>query len=484
VRRIFEMKKRIIIFVGSIILILISPGIISANQLADKIERLKPTVVNLEVTSEVNLGFDNAGKWFGTGFIVDAERGIIATNRHLTSTSYPFTKITFIDGSSTEGKVLYYDYYHDFGFIQFDPSSVRLKLQEASLGSSSDLKHQETVFLIGNNEREEYSVKVGMVVNSRADKGTRHSMTIHTSFDRTGGSSGSPVFNEQEQVIGIHFSGTNTSSFELPIEYIRDALDALRKGKIPQRGDIGVQLGYVPLNDAIKHVGIDERYRKVYERKFPGAKKVIYVQRVIPRSPAENVLSPGDIVWAVRNQLIGDNLYLFDRLVDKQVNQTIKLTVLRREGEVVAQLPVQDLEAQKTEKFVLFGGGTFQDITTRFRWVTGYAGHGIFMNTVRPGTAFASLGIASDDDNATKRVVVIRGLNGKPVHDLNDFIRVAEEIRNGAHTTIVFQDFAAFNASPRVKYTSFNLRFSELKVFEMNGKMEFVRRLGIERAAR
>ena len=106
------------------------------------------------------------------------------------------------------------------------------------------------------------------------------------------------------------------------------------------------------------------------------------------------------------------------------------------------------------------------------------------MNTVRPGTAFASLGIASDDDNATKRVVVIRGLNGKLVHDLNDFIRVAEEIRNGAHTTIVFQDFAAFNASPRVKYTSFNLRFSELKVFEMNGKMEFVRRLGIERAAR
>jgi len=71
VRRIFEMKKRIIIFIGSIILILISPGIISANQLADKIERLKPTVVNLEVTSEVNLGFDNAGKWFGTGFIVD-----------------------------------------------------------------------------------------------------------------------------------------------------------------------------------------------------------------------------------------------------------------------------------------------------------------------------------------------------------------------------------------------------------------------------
>jgi len=468
------MKNRIIIFVGSIVLILISPGIISANQWADKIERLKATVVNLEVTSEVNLGFDGAGKWAGTGFIVDAKRGIIATNRHVSSTSPASIKITFFGGSSTEGRVQYYDYYHDFAFIKFDPSTVPPPLKEATLGSSFKLKPQQTVFLIGNNEREEYSVKIGMVVNSRVNKGDRHSLTVHTSFDRTGGSSGSPVFNEQEEVVGIHFKGSFTSSFELPIEYILDALDVVRKGEIPQRGDIGLRLDYVNLDDAIKHAGISDHYRKVYKRKFPGATKLIHVRSVIPRSPAESLIKSGDVIWSVGDQLIGDNLYLFDKLIDKSIDQKIKLTVLRREGEKVLELPVHDLEKEKTKRFVLFGGGTFQDIATDFRRMMNYGGDGIFMNHVRAGSAFASLG-RHEEDEPTTRKVVIRELNGTRIRSLDDFIRAGQEIRDGAHTTVIYQDFASYNNSPKVTYMSFDLKFSPFRIVQMNGERKVVK---------
>lgn len=470
------MDKRRTIFYSSIIFILISPGIISANQLADKIERLKSSVVNLEVTSEVNLAFDRAGKWYGTGFIVDAERGIIATNRHVTSRSYPSIKITFIDGSSTEGKVLYYDYYHDFAFVQFDPSAVSATFKEATLGSSFDLKPQQSVFLIGNNEREEYSVKIGMVVNSRVNKGGRHSLTIHTSFDRTGGSSGSPVFTEQEKVVGIHFSGTNTSSFELPIEYILDSLAAIRKGKIPQRGDIGLQLDYVNLDDTIKHVGISDHYRKVYKRRFPDASKLIHVRSVIPRSAAENLIKPGDIIWSVGDQLIGDNLYLFDKLVDQRLGQTIKLTILRREGKKVLELPVEDFEKQKTKRFVLFGGGTFQDITTEFRRGANYGGDGVVMSNVRLGSSFAALGWPQDG-KTTARGVIIKELNGTGIRNLDDFITTAEAMKDGTHTTIIYQDFFNFNTSPHVVYTSVDLRFNPLRIVKMNGETKIVGRI-------
>jgi len=469
-----QMNKRKTIFYTSIILIFISPGIISANQLADKIERLKPTVVNLEISSEVNLGFDTAGQWHATGFIVDAKHGFIATNRHVTSTSPVSIKITFIDGSSTNGKVHYYDYYHDFALIKFDPSSVRLKLQEAPLGSSFNLKPQQTLFLIGNNEREEYSVKIGMVVNLRANKGDRHSMTIHTSFDRTGGSSGSPVFNEQGQVIGMHFSGTNTSSFELPIEYIIDSLDAIRKSKIPQRGDVGLQLDYVNVDDAIKHIGISKDYRQLYKREFPRATKFIHVRRVLPNSPAESVVKPGDIVWAVGDQHVGENLYLFDKLVDQSLGQTIQLILLEREGKKVLQLPVQDLEKQKTKRFVLFGGGTFQNITTEFRRMMDYGGDGVFMNHVRAGSAFASLGVYEKDEPATRRVV-IRELNGKQIRSLDDFIRAGKQLRDGTHTTVIYQDFESYNTSPKVTYTSFYLKFSPFRIVQINGERKVVK---------
>jgi S1-C subfamily serine protease len=442
-------------------------GLVTANQWAETIERLKPTVVNLEVTTHVNIGLDRPGNWHGTGFILDAKRGIIATNRHLTSTSPAQIKVTFVDGSSTEGKILYYDYYHDFAFIRFDPSSVTLELKEATLGSSFGLKPQQTVLLIGNNEREEYSVKIGMVVNATVDKGDRHSSTIHTSFDRAGGSSGSPVFNENEEVIGIHYTGTDTSSFELPIEYLRDSLRALQGGAVPKRGDIGVELGYVNLDDAIKHVGITEEYRNLYKRVFPGSTKVIHIERIVPASPAQGVLKPGDIVWAVGGQLVGDNLYFFDKLIDQHVRRTVKVTVLRRERAITVDLPVPDLEEQKTKAFVLFGGGTFQNITTDIRRRLNYGGEGVFMNSARVGSAFSPLGIY-EEKNPTVRRVIVKELNGREIKNLDDFIAAAGSIRSGTNTTVIYQDLYDVNTGPKVRYTSFDLMLSELRIFRLN----------------
>lgn len=463
------MNRRTHIVIWTLLLLWAQTRVVAANTWAPAIERLKPTVVNLEVTAHVNLGLDQPGTRLGTGFIVDAERGIIATNRHITSTSPAQIRITFLDGSSTEGRLLYYDYYHDFAFIQFDVSAVTFPLKAATLGSSLELKPQQTVLLIGNNEREEYSIKIGMVVNSKVDKGDRHSSTIHTSFDRTGGSSGSPVFTEDEHVVGMHFAGTETSSFELPIEYLKDSLRAITDGSTPQRGHLGVQLGYVSLDDAIRHLGITDEYRNEYKRLFPKATKVIQVQRVIPTLPAHNLIKPGDIIWAVEGQPIGDNLYLFDRLVDERVNKTVTLTVLRHREAVAFELAVLPLESQKTKKFVLFGGGTFQNIGADFRRRFNYDGDGVFMNSVRIGSAFSSLGVYDGKDPVSRRVV-IKELDGKRIRDMVDFVAAAKGIADGTQTTVIYEDLFSVDTGPQVSYISFDLMVSELRIFELNDK--------------
>lgn len=168
-----------------------------------------------------------------------------------------------------------------------------------------------------------------MVVSTTVDKGSRYSSTIQTAFDRTSGSSGSSVFTEDERVIAIHFSGTDTSSFELPIECRTDFLTMLQRGQVPQRGDVGLVLGYVNLDDAVKHLGITDHHRDLHKRQFPRSTRVIHIERIVPTSPAQESLEPGDIIWSVGPQLIGDNLYLFDKLIDKRVGQNVSLTVLR-----------------------------------------------------------------------------------------------------------------------------------------------------------
>ena len=55
-------------------------------------------VVNVETSSEVVFETESKGTSFATGFIVDAEQGIIATNRHVTGSSPSYVKINFYDG--------------------------------------------------------------------------------------------------------------------------------------------------------------------------------------------------------------------------------------------------------------------------------------------------------------------------------------------------------------------------------------------------
>ena len=154
-------------------------------------------VVNVETSSEVVFETESKGTNFATGFIVDAERGLIVTNRHVTGSSPSYVKINFYNGSFTEAKMLYYDPTHDFGFYKIDPDEVLFELQAVQLGSWRDLALGDELLLIGNNEKEEYSIKFGTVANLNVNKGDRHSSYIHTTFDRTGGSSGSPCLEHK-----------------------------------------------------------------------------------------------------------------------------------------------------------------------------------------------------------------------------------------------------------------------------------------------
>lgn len=438
--------------------------IVFADTWGEKIERLKPSVVNLEVVSQVGLETYTPGSWYGTGFIVDAKKGIVATNQHIASVSPVQIKINFIDGSSTSGKVLYYDYTHDFAFIQFDPASVSLALQEVKLGSSFDLKLQDEVLLIGNSEGEAYTVKLGRVANLVVDKGDRHSATIHTTIDRAGGASGSAVFNEKEEVIGLHYKGSDTSSFELRIEYIKDALLVIQKGEKPKRGEIGIQLNYLSLDDAIHHLGIQEAFREIYKTQFPQSHKVTTVLSVIPCSSAFGVLKAGDVILSVNDQMIGDNLYLLDKLIDEKVDQKVKITVLRFDGNHVFELFVQDAEKQKIKKFVLLGGAVFHDLSSDMRRIFHCEEKGVLMNRSEEGSIFQILGSSAENSVENKRVLV-KEIAGQPIDDLNTFIQVVSRMEDKQGTYVVFHDLRNEYKGPRVTVLTFNLTFGPLRVF-------------------
>lgn len=427
----------------------------------------KKTVVNIEISVVHGLGMQAPGIAAGTGFIVDAKEGIVATNKHVAGISPSQVKITFENGESTDAKELYYDAWHDFAFYKLDPKKLGFKLEQAAFGSSFKLKEQDEVFLIGNNDVAEYSVKFGRVTNLWEDKGDRHSATFQTSFDRTGGSSGSPVMNKRGEVVGIHYKGGPTTSFEMRIEYLVDALKQIQEDTRVHRGDVGIELDLIHVSDAEKHFHLPAAAAAKIQALRKDLKRIIYVERVIKESPAVGLVKPGDIVVGVEGETPGDDLYLFDKVVDENVGATLTLAVYRNGEELKIPLKVEDAEAAKTRRFALFAGGVVHDLTPELRRAFEIAGPGVFLAQAERGTSFSRLGMGSRG-SPTSYASVIEEVNGVPTPDLKSFIEAVRPLRHDQKIYVLLANKRSYRSSTGAQKVTLDIKVQPLRVLKHN----------------
>lgn len=133
----------------------------------------------------------------GTGFVVDAARGLIVTNRHISTVSPTVYQVRFNDGSFAPAHCVYYDVAQDFAILKVDPKETTYNLTAVELGTAESLLVGDPVLIIGNNEGYVFSAIEGVVSDLRAlsdTAGVRPSLDIETTFDSSSGSSGSPVW--------------------------------------------------------------------------------------------------------------------------------------------------------------------------------------------------------------------------------------------------------------------------------------------------
>ena len=454
--------RNLLILIGTVCCIF--EGIAEHNW-NEQIKDFKPMVVNIETSSEIVFETEVKGTSFATGFIIDAERGIIATNRHVTGSSPSYVKINFYDGSFTEARVLYYNLTHDFGFYQIYPEDIPFELKPVQFASWKALALGDELLLIGNNEKEEYSIKFGTVTNLNVDKGDRHSSYIHTTFDRTGGSSGSPVWNTKGEVVAIHARGTDTSSFELPIEYLIDALKQIQNNSKIQHGEIGVDLELISIGEAIKHFKLPEASRIEIGPSEASTPKVMQIASIIPRTTGNKLLRASDIIYRINGQLIRDDLYKFDFILNEQVDNTVSLEIYRNGENIVVDIPVENLEHRKLDRFARFSGSIFHDITPELRRLLYFEANGVYLPHAEAGSSFSMLGRRERNGNSK---IVIQEMNGHQIVNLDSFIQACQKIPNGAHTYVVIRDFNLFDSSPTPRSLTINLKFGPLQVFEWN----------------
>ena len=193
------------------------------------IEKVKPSVVGIEVTSEVQSSFNIFGRnnsetyeqqSIGTGFILTAD-GYIATNYHVIEDAKE-VKVTLNSGETYPAEVIGGDEAADIAVIKIDAKNLPV----SELGDSDALVQGDDVVAIGTPAGIEFAgtatkgivsainrdveVPVGSGFSSKIKSMT----VIQTDASINPGNSGGPLVNDQGQVIGITTMKLSTSYFE------------------------------------------------------------------------------------------------------------------------------------------------------------------------------------------------------------------------------------------------------------------------------
>ncbi|KAJ2808539.1 serine protease, partial [Coemansia furcata] len=125
-------------------------------------DRLRSSVVSISICHTFHFDHEEAYRSNATGFVVDAEQGIILSNRHVMATGPSFHKATFFNDMELFLQPTYYDPIHDFAFFRYDPADLKNSFVPKEIKLAPEKARSGMEFrIVGNNSNEKMSVHQG-----------------------------------------------------------------------------------------------------------------------------------------------------------------------------------------------------------------------------------------------------------------------------------------------------------------------------------
>ncbi|HVC00775.1 MAG TPA: trypsin-like peptidase domain-containing protein [Steroidobacteraceae bacterium] len=425
----------------------------SEQQWARTLERISSGVVSIQI--DVPRAFDT--EWNesaqATGFVIDARRGLILTNRHVVTPGPVIAQATFQNREEVPLYPVYRDPVHDFGIYRYDPKKLRfIKPAQLPLYPAGAVVGRE-IRVIGNDDGEQLSILAGTLARldrAAPDYGYGKYNDFNTFYYQaasgtTGGSSGSPVIDIHGRVVALNAGGATgaASSFYFPLPAVVRALKYIDAGKPVPRGTLETVFTYTPY-DELRRLGLDRTTEARMRREFPALTGMLVVNDVQPGSGAAGFLQPGDILISIDGKPIPE-FFALEAVLDGHVGRRIRVEVQRGGTRLRGTLTVLDLDSITPHEYIEFGSAVVNTLSYEEARSYHLPIKGIFV--ADPGYVFDTADIP--------RGALIDQFNGKPVAKLADFRKVLATLADGERATLRF-------------VTLQNPRAVELKVIRMD----------------
>ena len=303
------------------------------SEIADVIEQVLPSVVNVRVTSlqqDVLTGDVEEGRGQGSGVIID-ERGVIVTNNHVVQQA---TQVTIVlnNGRKLEGTVVDTNPERDLAVIRVDADG----LTPIEFGRASTLRLGDEVLAIGfplgltggpTVTRGIVSAENRTIPIGNAGGGEELELTglIQTDAAINPGNSGGPLVDLNGRLIGINTAAAGAAAAEnvgFAIN-IDDAIPVIREiltTPPDERAWMGVILE--DLDPALAE-----------ELDLPSDLTGALITQVVSESPAEAAgLEEGDVVTEVEGEEVEASQDLIDKLSGYEPGASVVMEVTDSDG--------------------------------------------------------------------------------------------------------------------------------------------------------
>lgn len=427
------------------------------------IRKVVNSVVSIQFSHVAAFDTETALVSEATGFVVDAERGLILTNRHVVGPG-PFTGyVVFDNHESVDVKPIYRDPVHDFGFLQFDTKDVKyLKLTQLDLDPSL-AKIGTEIRVVGNDNGEKLSILAGII--SRIDRNAPdygaltyndfNTEYIQAAASATGGSSGSPVVNEDGKCVALQAGGSTEAStdFFLPVSRPKRALQCIQKGLPITRGDIQVEWQLKPFDECAR-LGFTAEAEAEARKMFPDKIGMLVAELVLPEGPADGLIKEGDTLISIQGEYISTFVRV-DEILDENVGKELEFVFQRSGREIKQMIKIGNLHDITPDRFVHVAGASFNNLSYQVARCYCLPVRGLYVCDGSGSFEFS---------NQDTLGFIVETVDDKPVANLDEFVEVMKQLPDCSRVPVVYRHVSDMHAEyvqtiyiDRHWYTSFKL---------------------------
>ncbi len=317
------------------------------NAIYDSRDKVLPALVHIQpVITDYRTGKIRKQSVIGSGVIFDS-KGYVVTNFHVAGKAERII-CTLYDKEQIKAELIGGDPLTDIAIIKLDLSEHKAPLSIAEFGNSDELQVGQYVLAMGSPLALARSVSYGVISTTdryfsgeaRLPSGEKtgiYNNWIQTDAAINPGNSGGPLVDLKGRVIGINSRATmfaNNLGFSIPINIVKEVIDAILKNGKVMRSWIGV-----------KCQGLQD-----LEGWFGTARNEgVLIASIDSRSPAEEAgLQAGDIILKLDNNPVSVRFAeelpsFYKKIADYPIGSKIDLTVRRDDKTIYVEVITHEL---------------------------------------------------------------------------------------------------------------------------------------------